>query len=417
MHAESSARFAVRPRTNTGFARSYLPQMLLATTIVLVIPVAAVWALRAVGIVSSPWLGLALAVTLSLAASFAGRAYWIRRVSGDVVFSDLMVWGWLRRARTERQVSRAIESLNQVGADSDTQDAAGRLRLLKQLAVALDAEDPYLDGHSRRVARYASGTARRMGLAREQVAVVRSAAAIHDVGKLHLPPEILRKPGRLTDEEFDVTKRHAEEGGKMVATLGYPELTEIVWHHHERFDGTGYPAGLAGAQIPLGARIVAVADTFDAITSTRPYRAAERHKAALDTLEKEAGTQLDPVAVRAFIEYYTGRRGVAVLWVMLMSSRFRSDVTSSDDGGCRWVSCRGRRHHELCWCGRAACAQTRTSECLSAASECLTGRRDGGRSGRALEFTRRWLTSKQRSRSGNKSARAGSSRDNKYRFQ
>ena len=130
------------------------------------------------------------------------------------------------------------------------------------------------------------------------------------MGKLDTPREVLNKPGRLSDDEFALIQRHPVDGAAMVAELGDDEVTAIVRHHHERLDGGGYPDGLQGSEIPLGARIIAVADTFDALTSTRPYRPGCRHKKALDILREEAGTQLDPRAVGAFLRYYTGRRGL-----------------------------------------------------------------------------------------------------------
>ena len=164
--------------------------------------------------------------------------------------------------------------------------------------------------------------ARGMGLPSEEVARVRAAAAVHDVGKLRTPKEILNKPGRLTNEEFDAIKRHSVDGAEMVAPLGDPALTVIVRHHHERLDGAGYPDHLAGDQIPLGARIVAVADTFDAVTSTRAYRGAARHREAIAILRHEAGTQLDPAAVRAFLSYYSGNRP-ALMWAMTVAGTRR----------------------------------------------------------------------------------------------
>ena len=140
---------------------------------------------------------------------------------------------------------------------------------------------------------------------------MRTAAALHDVGKLQTPRDILNKPGRLTDEEFEVIRRHPGDGAAMAAGLGDPMVTAIIRHHHERLDGNGYPDGLAGEAIPLGARIIAVADTFDAMTSNRAYRRAASHKHALDVLRQEAGTQLDGDAVAAFGGYYRGRRTVA----------------------------------------------------------------------------------------------------------
>jgi len=183
-------------------------------------------------------------------------------------------------------------------------------RTLARLAAGLEVRAPGINGHSRRVSRYAAGIARRMGLPREQVARVRQAAAVHDIGKLEMPARIVNKPGPLSDEEFTQVQRHAAAGERMVAGLGDEQLSAIVRHHHERVDGAGYPDGLVGAEIPLGARIVAVADTFDALTSTRPYRPASNHRDALVLLGAEAGAQLDPDVVRAFRDYYSGFRGV-----------------------------------------------------------------------------------------------------------
>ena len=228
------------------------------------------------------------------------------------MFSDLLVWGWLRRLHVERQITRALASLDRPGSAGE--NVGERTKFLEQLAVALDAQDPYLNGHSRRVARYATGTAGRLGLSGEDVTLIQTAAILHDVGKLRIPAQVLQKPGRLTDAEFAIIKRHPDEGAAMVATLGDPRLTEIVRHHHERFDGSGYPSGLTGREIPLGSRIIATADTFDAITSARPYRAASPHKRALDVLHKEACTQqIDAGAAQAFIAYYSDK-DISVLW-------------------------------------------------------------------------------------------------------
>jgi HD-GYP domain-containing protein (c-di-GMP phosphodiesterase class II) len=183
-----------------------------------------------------------------------------------------------------------------------------RARALDRLAAALELRVPGAGGHARRVARHAAGVARQMDLPSLQVARVRRAAAVHDIGKLEMPPAIVNKPGPLSAEEFATVRWHAAAGARMVAALGDERLAAIVRHHHERFDGAGYPDRLAGEEIPLGARIVAVADTFDALTSTRPYRAASRPRDALALLDVEAGAQLDPEVVSAFRDYYSGPR-------------------------------------------------------------------------------------------------------------
>jgi hypothetical protein len=293
-----------------------------------VLPVIVVWWLRAQGVVSSPWVCLALAVVLSFVISLIGSAYWKRRRgSGDLFFSEVLLWGWLRRLRIERQLSKAVEVLHLEGGDTSAieghENLDQRAQLIRQLAAALDAQDPYTDGHSRRVARHAAMVARKMGLPGDEVARIQAAAAVHDVGKLRVPPEVLNKPDKLTPDEFEIAKRHAEQGAQIVACLEDAELTAIVRHHHERFDGTGYPSGLVGEDIPLGARIVAVADTFDAMTSVRPYRLATPHKEAMQALEQVSGTQLDPAVVRAFLRCYSSNRAVLV-WTLLAVSPQRA---------------------------------------------------------------------------------------------
>src|SRR5207248_8433261 len=154
---------------------------------------------------------------------------------------------------------------------------------------------------------------------------VRMAGLIHDVGKLHVPPEIVHKPARLTDDEFEQIKLHSTEGARMVDCLGDAELTAIVRHHHERFDGRGYPDGLAGDNIPIGSQIIAVADTFDAIIAPRPYRPGATHKVALEILQEEEGKQLSPPAVEAFMGYYSAKRGI-LLWALLASPAGRRQL-------------------------------------------------------------------------------------------
>jgi putative nucleotidyltransferase with HDIG domain len=311
----------------TTRAMRFLPHALVTTFVIAVVPVVVGWWLRAQDVISSAWACIGVAIVMSLALSAAGNSWWRRRAqSADVLFSELLIWGWLRRYRVERQLRGATAMLGLRSGSprvADAESVERRQQLLKQLSDALDAQDPFLDGHSRRVARYAATVARCMGLSDAEVSTIRTAAAVHDVGKLRVPRELLQKPTPLTDAEFDVVMRHAVVGAEMVACLGNPELTEIVRHHHERVDGLGYPSGLSGDDIPLGARIVAVADTFDAITSARPYRPAARHKQALDVLAGNAGTQLDPAVVRTFLHYYSGRKA-SVLWIILAVSPQRA---------------------------------------------------------------------------------------------
>ena len=255
-----------------------------------------------------------LAMVLSVATATVGSAVWSRRPHpNDVVFNDLMLWGWVRRVRAERRLAQAKALL---GADVSEMEERGlslvqRRRILQRLAAMLEAKDPDTLGHSRRVTRHAERIAREMGLPREDVARIRLAASVHDIGKVHTPRELLTKPGSLTAEEFAVMQRHPLDGARMVAELGDPRITAMVRHHHESLDGSGYPDGLRGEEIPLGARIISVADTFDAITSTRAYQSARNHQRGLELVSESAGSQLDPDAVAAFLRYYSGRRTIA----------------------------------------------------------------------------------------------------------
>ncbi len=284
----------------------WLPHAVIATTFVVVLPAVLVSLLVPSGSLALLGLSLVLGVTLSLAAASVGGAIWSRLPgSEDRVFADLMLWGWLRRSVAERRLAQAEKLLG-----ADPQGAS--LEALIDLSDLLEARDARTYGHSQRVTRHAERIATVMGLPAAEVAKVRTAAALHDIGKLHTPRNILNKPGRLTDSEFALIKRHPVDGAVMTSGIGDPEISAMIRHHHERLDGRGYPDGLSGEDIPVGARIISVADTFDAITSNRTYRRASHHKRALDVLAAEAGKQLDGDAVAAFRGYYRGHRTVAL---------------------------------------------------------------------------------------------------------
>jgi putative nucleotidyltransferase with HDIG domain len=292
-----------------------LPLAVLTTALVIVLPASLVAVIVPRGGLLLMALSAASAVALSTAFASAGAAVWKRRrQSRDIIFADLMLWGWLRRSRAERGLAQAqalYDSAKKAGLNVS-------IELLEDLSGRLEARDAYTHGHNQRVARHAERIARAMHLTPAEIAKVRTAATVHDVGKIYTPREILNNPGRLTDREYAIVKLHAADGAEMLAAVGDPEIAAIVRHHHERLDGHGYPDALAGSEIPLGARIIAVADTFDAITSNRAYRSAGTQKKALDVLCKEAGSQLDPAAVTAFLSCYSSRRSVA--WFALATS-------------------------------------------------------------------------------------------------
>ena len=165
-----------------------------------------------------------------------------------------------------------------------------------------------LDGetyaHSLQVAATATELARRLGMQGDELIDIEFGALLHDIGKLCLPQRLLSKPGPLTEAERRLIRKHPDWGAGLVEDIpGLEEVVAIVRFHHERPDGTGYPRGLAYADIPIGARIVSVCDAYGAMTKTRPYRAALRHDAALAELERHAGTQFDPDVVEALIEF------------------------------------------------------------------------------------------------------------------
>ncbi|TML96677.1 MAG: diguanylate cyclase [Actinobacteria bacterium] len=181
-------------------------------------------------------------------------------------------------------------------------DKAARYRAAASLAQAVDARDTYTGSHSERVSDLAARVGGRLGLEPEQVELTRLAGSLHDLGKLAIPEEILRKPGALTDSERLVLERHPQIGFRMLDSLGVDPVADLVLHHHERWDGAGYPDGLHGDEIPLGARIIFVTDAFDAMTSDRIYRPKRSSDAALAELERCAGSQFDPAIVAAFVE-------------------------------------------------------------------------------------------------------------------
>lgn len=177
------------------------------------------------------------------------------------------------------------------------------LQLFKTLAAVIDAYDMYTYGHSTQVAVYCSAIAEKMNLSPEDRDTLLKAALVHDIGKVGISDTIIRKPGPLTDEEYNIVKRHPDIGAKIVGQMsGLHAVVPLVRHHHERWDGKGYPDGLQGEEIPLGARILSLADTVDTLCSDRPYRATRSFKAVLEEIKRCSGTQFDPQVVEAFLK-------------------------------------------------------------------------------------------------------------------
>jgi len=174
---------------------------------------------------------------------------------------------------------------------------------LEALGDALDLKDSETEGHSKRVTAYTIALARAMGIKPAEIKVIARGAFLHDIGKMAIPDEILRKPGALTMHELEVMREHCTRGYHILRKIPFlSEAAEIVFSHQEKFDGTGYPNGLRGGEIPIGARIFAVADALDAITSDRPYRKARSFDVAREEILRCSGTQFDPAVVEVFLK-------------------------------------------------------------------------------------------------------------------
>ena len=195
------------------------------------------------------------------------------------------------------QVERFIRDL-QASAEENRQLFIGTV---KGLAAAIDGKDPYTRGHSERVSRFSVAIAQRMGLNDDEVEKIRISALLHDVGKIGIDDNILKKPAALTDEEYEVMKKHPQKGYKIMSQI--PAMKEFLpgmYMHHEMVDGKGYPQGLKGDEIPLMGKIVAVADTFDAMTTDRPYQKAMQFDVAVERIESMVNTRYDAEVVAAF---------------------------------------------------------------------------------------------------------------------
>ena len=173
---------------------------------------------------------------------------------------------------------------------------------IRAISNSLDTKDSYTNGHSLRVTLYSMILARKLNLDNEYLEDIEIAGLLHDIGKIAMPKNILCKNGRLTDEEFCVMKSHPDKGEKIVLNINKLQcISEWVKAHHEKYDGSGYPLGLKGEEIPLPGRIIAIADTYDAMTSTRSYRKALEHEVAISEIKRCAGTQIDPNLANLFV--------------------------------------------------------------------------------------------------------------------
>jgi diguanylate cyclase (GGDEF)-like protein/putative nucleotidyltransferase with HDIG domain len=218
--------------------------------------------------------------------------YWMTALAAAPVYSTYWAYKvYLGRIQDQQRHVQQVSDLH--------------LATIEALALAIDAKDHTAQSHIRRVQVYAAGLARTLGMNENEIQGVKTAALLHDIGKLAVPEHILSKPGPLTQEEFQKIRIHPQVGAEIISGVPFPyPVAPLILSHHERWDGKGYPAGLKGDEIPLGARILSVVDYFDALMSERPYHKAMSFEAAIGLLEQESGKALDPRVVQTFIELY-----------------------------------------------------------------------------------------------------------------
>ena len=199
-------------------------------------------------------------------------------------------------ARLYDDITKKNEAYLHMLNEKNEQIQAMTMQTITTIANALDAKDTYSEGHSRRVAAYSAQLAEKLGLSEDEIRNIRIIALLHDIGKIGVPDSVLNKPGKLTDEEFALMKQHAVAGSEILKDIDMISGIDIgTRYHHERYDGRGYPEGLKGEDIPYIARIIAVADSYDAMTSDRVYRKHLSDEQVMSELEKGEGTQFDPV--------------------------------------------------------------------------------------------------------------------------
>jgi putative nucleotidyltransferase with HDIG domain len=249
-----------------------------------------------------------------LVYGFIGGVIWVGNEAAGLWALAVFAVPLLLMRKTQeaylRHTQRSAQKLRAAAETIQTQNVSleHANRLLKErstaamesLSATVDARDAYTAGHSRRVQQLALAIGRELGLSQAELDLLGHAALFHDIGKLAIPDAILLKPASLTDNEWELMQRHADEGARIIDRLGFlNDAVPAIRHHHERFDGTGYPDRLKGDEIPLGARIIHVADALDSMLTTRIYRAARPATEALDELRRAAGTQFCPRCVSA----------------------------------------------------------------------------------------------------------------------
>lgn len=210
----------------------------------------------------------------------------------------LMFYIWIQELKDKRR----LELLNKSLIHTQKRLERAEIDTIEALILTAEAKDFYTHGHSKRVARYSLAIAKEMGLTREEQATIERSAILHDLGKIGISDNILKKDGKLTEREWEIMKAHPQMGTDILRPLRFlTKETDIILHHHEMYDGSGYPAGLKGDDIPLGAQIIAVADTFDAMNTARSYRGPLPRDKIVSELQEASGRQLNKSIAKVFL--------------------------------------------------------------------------------------------------------------------
>ena len=290
-HLRLSLNEMAKPLVGAAFTYFLVNTVLVATAIALSTRqnVVQVWNENFLWSAPSYFVGAAAAGGVALVMNSAS-GYWVAPLGAAPLYLTYRTYKiYLGRIEDEQRHVQQMSDLH--------------LATVEALALAIDAKDQTAQTHIRRVQSYAAGLARAVGMGENEVQGVRTAALLHDIGKLAVPEHILSKPGPLTQEEFQKIRVHPQVGAEIIAAVPFPyPVAPLILSHHERWDGKGYPSGLHGEEIPLGARILAVVDYYDALTSERPYHKAMTSEAALGLIRQEADKALDPDLVHRFIE-------------------------------------------------------------------------------------------------------------------
>ena len=263
------------------------------------------------------WMPVNFGATAVQGAALA-LAYQALGLFGVFVFTVPLCVAWfsfrlyMAKSTEVRQRNEELSTVNELLRQTNDRLEQSHVSVIGALIGALEAKESHLSGHAATTMHYSVEVGRKLGLGADEIAAIKLGALFHDVGKIGVPESLLSKPAELTDEEWIEMRAHPTIGASLLGNVPMLDrIRPIVLAHHENFDGTGYPAGLKGSEIPLAAQIISVADSYDAMTSERPYRIALRPKQALRELRANAGTQFNPVVVEAFIQVVIEERRAA----------------------------------------------------------------------------------------------------------